>query len=339
MIGETLEEVIVGAKQLVKNKGFKKESPRGRTWSLPAVTLVWLKPLEQSQTGQARYPFWPRASEEWYQKEFVRRPAPRLPEQPARDGHEHIYPYTYCWRSRYFDGGWGYVLGVVRTAKALGRKNFCFKSTRQLKNFLLVAGTTIHISNLLSVLRWINQEMLNSWLRDSSDLEKILKLSRVDSLKVSIISQIKNPLTRRAVTASFIYPNIDHLLAATGVPVYQLYQMLELTPGRFISVHLHRALDIAGGAQLDFSHDLEWAKEVKESVAAPFSLEAIVVQASDLHIYEGHERGDRTHHNIVSWLHYVTDAYPAHNPSILKELLEREPYKTNLRLTWRHLRE
>ncbi len=97
-----------------------------------------------------------------------------------------------------------------------------------------------------------------------------------------------------------------------GMPPYQLFQFL---PGEgdipLNSIHVHRSLDVDGGAPLDFYHDLAWLREAGERTGRPVG--QITVVAHNLHMYERPiaSGADAPKESIEQWLCRVTDGYHA----------------------------
>ena len=141
--------------------------------------------------------------------------------------------------------------------------------------------------------------------------------------------------SRRAVVSSFSYPHLeDQLYPRMGMPPYQLFQLL---PGKdyapLSSIHVHRSLDVDGGAPLDFYHDLAWLREAGERTGRPVG--QITVVAHNLHMYESSEAQNAgvPKETIEQWLCRVTDGYHA-GRGIPRELLTREDYRANVERVW-----
>src|SRR4029078_735680 len=119
------------------------------------------------------------------------------------------------------------------------------------------------------------------------------------------------PASRRAVVSSLTYPHLeDQLQPRMGMPPYQLFEFL---PGEAYmplnSIHVHRSLDVDGGAPLDSYHDLAWLREASERTGRPVG--QITVIAHNLHMYERPHGldADATKETIEQWLCRVTDGY------------------------------
>jgi hypothetical protein len=102
-------------------------------------------------------------------------------------------------------------------------------------------------------------------------------------------------------------------------------------------MHVHRSLDVDGGAPLDFYHDLAWLREAGERTGR--STGQITVVAHNLHMYERAEakHTDAPKETIEEWLRRVTDGYHS-GRGTPRELLAREDYRANVervRARWR----
>ena len=243
--------------------------------------------------------------------------------------HEDIYPYKYSWRSRYYDGGTGYVKRVVSTLRGLGYDNISFQQKSELEDLLKASFQSCHPETIMAVLAWKRKALLNFYLRNPQILDLELQADRRDTL-LSVIEEVKqNPSSRRAITPSFTYESIDHSGVAGGVPVYQNYQLyvdFDRTgnPTGLISMHLHRAMDAMGGTQLDINHDKEWGLIASKRLGAP--LKTIIIYCNDIYHHVPTE-GANIHlaqkTNIKDWLFSVTDAYDPKTEDIEKRLASK----------------
>jgi hypothetical protein len=323
IIDSSTTEVLAKAKDLVLAKGKRKKSQRGETVSLIGVDLI----LEGPGLDSEPYPVWDRESTDWYLRYFVEKNKKFLPEDIS-EANQSLTPYTYAHRSRFFDFGLGYTLAFCRAVKTLGLNLDRWQGFEDFNQFLLKVGQKIHLQNVLAVMFWWGRERLTAWTRDNQDLEALLKRSRRDTL-IDVIGQIRySPQTRRAITPSFIYPNIDLVLPAGGVPPYQNYQLLNSQSG-LISIHLHRSMDLGGGAQLDFAHDLSWAKIVAETLGK--FPQKIIIRVNDCHLYQSGKPAEAT--KIDDWLRATTDGYL---PTLAAtgEEMKRPEYEESIKMVW-----
>ncbi len=327
-----LKNLLQKTKQILLKRGKKARSQRGFTWSLNSVLLRWTRSSEDKE----RYSFWSKKEDGWYQDNFVRKEGAILPEQLASKGGL-LFPYTYAQRSRFYDSGWGYGLAVVRAAKSLARrmKDVC-GNFANFNSWLSEMSELIHIQTVLSVLIWWKRDLFNYWLNNQDILEKIVKATRVDVLEKIAKEVDEYPLTRRAITPSFMYVT-DYLLhPQMGVPPYQAFQLL---PGRegspLSSLHWHRSLDSSGGGQLDFNHDFAWLSFACSKTRRKMG--DITILASNLHLYAVSERDIMKdvvpNDDIQSWLARVTDGYKS-GKGTAKDLLKKDVYHKNAKMVY-----
>jgi hypothetical protein len=121
------------------------------------------------------------------------------------------------------------------------------------------------------------------------------------------------------------------------MPPYQLFQFL---PGKesapLSSIHVHRSLDVDGGAPLDFYHDLAWLREARDLMdRSPSGVRQITVVAHNLHVYKRPQAtdADAPRETIEQWLCRVTDGYHS-GRGTPRELLAREDYRANVESVW-----
>jgi len=65
--GATLKELLAEAHDYVVSHGVRRESSRGTTFSVKALTLLWESPSNSDEN----YWGWPRESADFYQRIFV----------------------------------------------------------------------------------------------------------------------------------------------------------------------------------------------------------------------------------------------------------------------------
>lgn len=322
--GENLKILLAEAHDYVLKHGVLRESSRGSTYSVSALTLVWEKPSNAEENHWS----WSVEAADFYQQVFVEGKPKNKPERLASAG-EFLFPYTYAARSRFWDGGWGSVLGVIRATQATGfDASELMKSEESFKGYLSAAGELIHLQVVLEVWEWIGRNRMQVWLQNPATVEDFVTRSRVDQLQ-RIISEINaNPGSRRAVTASFVYPDLDQrMLPLQGIPPYQLFQLL---PGEahepLHSFHVHRSLDAGQGVQLDFLHDYYWLAEAANSVSRP--LGTVTITAGDFHVYLPSEKAPAVD-KVEKWLMAVTDGYQS-GQGVPAQWLQKEIYMQNL---------
>ena len=197
------------------------------------------------------------------------------------------------------------------------------------KDYLAAAGEFTHIQVLLSAWDWIGKERMQVWLQYPATVEDFVRRSRIDQLQ-KIIDEIKiNPASRRAVTVSFVYPDLDQRFEPMqGIPPYQFFQLLPGEAGEPLnSFHVHRSLDAGQGVQLDFLHDYYWLTEAATQLKRP--LGTITITAGDFHVYLPSEKAPAVD-KIENWLMSVTDGYPA-GTGVPAQWLQKDVYQKNVK--------
>ncbi len=332
--GKTPKDVLKDVQEAIQTHGTTIQTQRGIAKSIRGATFI----INDISDEKKNYPYWDKTSDDWYQDNFVRKETTLAPEvvKPGQD----IYPYKYAWRSRYYDGGTGYIVGVITVFKKLKITKLQIKTEAQLINLLKQSYQLIHPEIVLAVLSWKGIKLLNFYLENPKILELELQSQRRDTLE-SVIEEVKqSPSSRRAIMPSFIYEHIDHSGAAGGVPVYQNYQLYvnfdkKGNPESITSYHLHRAIDAFGGAQLDINHDKEWGLYASKKLNLP--LEKIVIYVND--VWASFDKDMKHLSNktdIRSWLFSVTDAYDPKIEDIDKRL-SSPLYKKKIEYTLQNL--
>jgi hypothetical protein len=323
--GDTLKELLAEAHDYVVHHGVKRESSRGSTFSVKGLTLIWEKPSNSDEN----YWGWSRESADYYQRVFVDGRPENRPERLAEKG-DLLFPYTYAARSRFWDGGWGYIQAVIRATQKVGGDSTIFlKNLDSFIHYLEAAGEQVHLQVILAVWDWLGSQQMAAFLENPFQVDSFLLRSRIDQLN-RIINEIQeNPASRRAVTVSFVYPELDQRLKPLlGIPPYQFFQLL---PGEaqepLHSFHVHRSLDAGQGVLLDFMHDFYWLSEAAHRVKRP--LGTVTITAGDFHVYLPSEAAPAVD-RIEQWLMDVTDGYPA-GVGMPQKLLQKENYLQNVK--------
>lgn len=323
--GDNLQTLLAEAHDYVVKHGVQRASSRGKTWSIGALTLVWRNPSNAEENHWS----WPVKQAEFYQKVFVAKKSENQPERLAEAG-DYLFPYTYAARSRFWDGGWGSVLAVINaTREVAGHVADPMRSETDFMHYLEFAGELVHVQIILSAWQWLGQRQMKAWIKDSSFVESLLKRSRIDQLECIMADISDNPASRRAVTASFVYPDLDQRpQPLQGIPPYQFFQLLPGEPGEALnSFHVHRSLDAGQGVQLDFLHDYYWLAEAAKKCRRP--LGSITITAGDFHVYMPTEEAPAVD-RIENWLMGVTDGYQAGMGTPIR-LLQKDNYRRNVR--------
>lgn len=321
--GATLKELLAQAHDHVINHGVKRESSRGTTFSVSALTLVWEKPSNSEENHWS----WTPAETDFYQRVFVEANPGNQPERLAENG-DFLFPYTYAARSRFWDGGWGTILAVINAIQQTGGDvSKILESNKTFLQHIAEVGEIVHIQVIMAVWNWLGRKGVSRMLEDPSLVESFLRRSRVDQLERVITEIGDNPASRRAVTVSFVYPDLDQRLRPLlGIPPYQFFQLLPGEAGEPLhSFHVHRSLDAGQGVQLDFLHDYHWLAKAAGEVNRPMG--TITITAGDFHVYLPSEKAPAVD-KIENWLMGVTDGYRAGTGQAAK-LLSKENYLAN----------
>lgn len=331
--GTSLKNLLAEARDFVVKNGAQQPSSRGRTFTIGSITLVW----EQPAITPDCYFSWNESASNFYQSTFVDDLPENLPERLAKPG-DLLFPYRYAARSRFWDGGWGSVLAVVRATFEMDVDcNRLSTNKESFEEYLKLAGERVHLQTLLAVWDWIGVSGMLNYLKKYWSLETFIKRARVDQLTRIIHEIAANPASRRAVTASFVYPDLDQRLSPIqGIPPYQFFQLLPGEPEEPLgSFHVHRSLDAGQGVQLDFLHDYHWLAQACREVNRPMG--SITVTAGDYHVYQPSETAPSVV-NVSDWLLAVTDGYRG-GQGAPANLLEKEIYRQNIRRIFNSLGE
>jgi hypothetical protein len=327
----SLAELLAQAREALLATGARHETQRGATCSLNGVTLTWTDPEHDTTDGLE----WTDDEIAWYLRVFVEKRPENDPALLAQDD-ALVFPYTYAARSRYWDGGWGYLAALLEAVGAEGLTLEGMRVSRELfDETLATLGERLHLQTVLSLLALYPPALLAHWQEHPNLLAKTLSQWRRDLLADAIADIAATPASRRAVVSSLTYPHLeDQLQPRMGMPPYQLFQFL---PGEgdlpLSSIHVHRSLDVDGGAPLDFYHDLAWLRDAAERTGRPVG--QITVVAHNLHMYERLQEPDAEtpRETIEQWLCRVTDGYHS-GRGTPRELLAREDYRANVESVW-----
>ncbi len=326
----TLEGLFDQARAALLRHGELHETPRGPTRSLNGVVLTWVAP--ERDTTQPRY--WRREEIDWYLATFVAKRHENDPAGLARSG-ALVFPYTYAARARFWDGGWGYLHALM---DFMWNQDYPVEriaaSRAAFDEFLATVGERLHLQIVLSLCALHGPDVLRHWLANLDVVAEMLTRWRRDLLADAIGDIAETPESRRAVVASLSYPQLeDQLRPRMGMPPYQLFQYLPGEEGSPLSsIHVHRSLDLDGGAPLDFHHDLAWLREASGQTGRPIG--DITIVAHNLHSYVWPQEvagGERE--SIHEWLCRVTDGY-ATGEGTPRELLAQPAYRANLDRIW-----
>jgi hypothetical protein len=308
------------------------ETPRGYTRSLNGVVLTWVAP----DLDTAEPPHWSREEIDWYLRTFVARRPENDPARPAMPG-SLVFPYTYAARARFWDGGWSSLDALTESLRAPGAADEAIvqacRSREDFEAFLAQVGERIHLQTVLALCALYPPAQLCRWLAEPDQLRAMLDAWRRDLLANALADIKDTPESRRAVVSSLSYPQLeDQLQPRMGMPPYQLFQFLPGEAGSPLSsIHVHRSLDLDGGAPLDFYHDLAWLREAGVATGRP--LGDITVVAHNLHTYVRPDEAGGTRESIGDWLCRVTDGYRT-GESVPRQLLAQPVYRANVERIW-----
>ncbi len=328
-----LRDLLTEARAFVIEHGSVQESARGKTYSLNLIELVW----ENPDRSEDAYWQWVQAEVEQYLDIFVEDKPDNRPEVSANCGRI-VFPYTYAARSRFRDSGWGYVAAVMDATRAMtSDPSELLETEEAFISYLKQVGERIHLQPALAVWNWLGLAQIEKLTRDPEIGRLLLHRSRSDQLARIIAEVGADHTSRRAVTASFVYPEFDQCFEPMyGIPPYQSFQLLPTTePDEpLCSMHVHRSLDATHGVELDFHHDLRWLSQAAKMLNRPIGHVSVV--AANLHVYVGTEES-KTRLGLEDWLLRVTDGYRV-GSSQVSEILQQNTYRRNIQRIYDRLR-
>src|SRR5262249_17912363 len=144
----------------------------------------------------------------------------------------------------------------------------------------------LHLQTVLSLLALYPPALLGHYHDHPELVLGMARAWRRDTLASAIADLAENSYSRRAVVGPLGYPQLEEeLKPQMGKPRYHLFQPLPDDAAEPLrSIHEHRSLDIVGGAQLDFHHDLAWLREASGRLRRPVG--DITIVAHNLHEYQ-----------------------------------------------------
>ncbi len=326
----SLADLLAQARQFLAEHAADHATQRGQTRSANNVLLTWQAPHILDAPGLR----WSPEEAQWYLHTFVEKHAGTDPLIPASAG-QLLFPYTYAARARFWDAGWAHLFILV---SAMRQHDITpARLAQSLASFTEAVarlGEHLHLQTILSLLALYPPAILAQFAQQPGFARDMARAWRSDAFQSAVDDLASNPHSRRAVVASFGYPHLeDKLSPQMSKPPYQLFQLLPAdADAPLSSIHEHRSLDVVGGAQLDFLHDLSWLTEAGQTLHRPLS--DISVVAHNLHEYHNllpAEMGEQaaTTPEIEQWLCSVTDGYPA-GKSVPPLLLQQPAYARNL---------
>ncbi len=263
--GESIQELSQKSWDLIGSHGTEIDTEKGRMKIFNHVSFV----LSNPKNINGRFPHWDEDSEDWYLSHFV-----NLSITPEQTNHKYIFPYTYAWRTRAHDDGWGYAVTLVNVLQALNYGDLPFDREEDILQLIRETYHAVHPDVVLAVMAWLKRENLILFLINNKIPQEILKSTRKDLLAIIIQQLIKTPTSNKAVTPSLSYSNIDTYGILEHTPAFQNYQVIirfneQLNPIGFESYRMHRSLEAGPSLQLDFAHDLEWGEFIAEKIGLP----------------------------------------------------------------------
>lgn len=333
----SLADLLDQARAVVLRAGAAHQTQRGPTRSLNGVLLTWEAPeRDGSAPGQ-----WRPDDVAWYLDTFV---APHPANDPVRLAAPGalVFPYTYAARARFWDGGWGYAEALVA---AIGEDGLDVAEVARSETAFVQAlgalGERLHLQTILSLFALYSPRVISGWLARPDAVNMLRTGWRRDLLAAAIGDVAATPSSRRAVVSALCYPQLEEQLQPRmGLPPYQLFQLLPGAADEPIhSIHVHRSLDVSGGAPLDFYHDLAWLREASAHLGRPVG--DISVVAHNLHAYEREPTAAEdaaSAETIQAWLCRVTDGYVS-GMGAPRALLELPDYQANVARIWARWQE
>jgi hypothetical protein len=180
---DSLADVLAEARELVIRRGARHVTQRGTTLSLNGVALTWREP-ERDVTSPGA---WGVDGVRWYLDAFVEKRPENDPAYPVSTG-SLVFPYTYAARSRFWDGGWGYLLALV---DALREDEFTVREAARSRDafdaFLARAGERLHLQTVLSLCALYPPHVLARWAVRRDEVAEMVTLWRRDLLASAIL--------------------------------------------------------------------------------------------------------------------------------------------------------
>ncbi len=336
-----LSDLLAEARARLADAAQRHSTQRGATQAVNKVALTWQAPhalgVGQLPWSAAEASWYLSAFTEldtaedtgWYLTRFVDKRPENDPAYLAQAG-ELLFPYTYAARTRYWDGGWGHLYTLLRALREIpGALAGAHTAWDDFRDAVAQLGERLHVQTVLSLLALYPPPALAPYRKNPKLALANANSWRTDQFEQAMADIGANPHSRRAVVGPLNYPHLERQLEPQmGKPPYQLFQFL---PGDatapLSTIHEHRSLDLVGGAQLDFMHDLRWLGEACHALnRTPGD---ITIVAHNLHEYAA-PPADET---IEQWLCRVTDGYRS-GQGIPRHLLAQPAYAANARRIW-----
>jgi hypothetical protein len=315
--GDSLGRIIRDAFDHVNNHGQDVMRASGKYKICRGMTLVWNDPQEKKD----RYPYWDEDSEHWYLENFV----DEHTGPPEAENQEIILPFTYSWRSNYYDHGWGYVFHVAKLLRQLNYSEIPFTRAEDINELIKETYRAVHPDILMAVIAWIGKQTLEDFITQPDLATAILSFNRQNAVQNIVNKFSHSVLTNHAITPSMFYPATDYFSIFTHIPSFQSYQVLAVidaknSPIGFETFHVQRSMSAEGNGQLDFCHAAAWAKFIAENTGLPHIRTSIFINE----LYIKTEKQKVTPTNIKDLVIQATDGYEAAYLDINKRLESAE---------------
>lgn len=319
---DSLGKLVERATNYVHSHGETVTTIYGSQKSISSATLV----LENFTNLHNRYLSWDQTSEEWYLNAFVRPTTPPEHAKPAI-----VFPYTYAWRLRFHDQGWGHVVLLVELLQKLNYGDLPFQTSEDIAQLIRETYQSIHPDVLLSVLAWLKRENLILFLINPQIAKEILKSTRNDLIQTITQQAISAPSTHKAITPSLLYSSIDGSGLIEHAPAFQNYQIVIIfdkndKPIGFESFHHHRSLDASSSLQLDLAQDIDIGHHIAQKIGIPHT--RLTIHTNQLFVNSDRSL-DQT--AIKEALLHATNAYEPDHYAI-NDLLHSDKYRDKIKL-------
>lgn len=276
VFASTVSELLEKARQLTEKYGHVSAFTTTPSKNIHGATLVLN--IDENTAEKGRYPYWDSASENWYLKTFV---ATKIPPELTTTP-DIVFPYTYGWRSLFYDEGWGQIVQTLNLLREHGYSELNFSQSESLAELITQTYTSIHPNVILSVLAWQGETILQSLLTNPSLSETLLSTHRTNTIKHITDHLQEHPTSSHGITPSFTYGAFDHVHMTTHAPAYQTFQALVSTDPHSNSliletIHHQKSMYADGSGQLDIAHDLLWGRFLSERTGIPHTKITILV--------------------------------------------------------------
>ncbi len=296
-------EIVDRTFNVVHHEGKKLDTYKGKIKAVNSVNII----LEDPEEADDLYTFWDKASVDWYLDTFV-----RPNKAPEFENPEIVFPYTYAWRSRFYDNGWGHAQLLATLLQRLNYGELPFYRVEDVQQLIRETYKHIHPDLVLAVLAWLKRENMMIFMINIELVKELVKAQRIDVLEILLKQVTNQPTTQKAITPSFLYGTIDVYGLLEHTPAYQDYQIIvnfdkKGNPIGIESFHHHRELNANGSIQLDLLHDLDWGLMLAKKLGV--KLQKVTIHANHLFAYLDTPSQNDTKTTIQQQLLEATNAY------------------------------